>query len=106
MISLDELAADPVRLAALSPDDRSVVILRLATLLAGIAAAPVVVANQAPASDSVIGIKEASVVLGESVDHLYRTALKRGLAWKGDDGRLKFSRGRLARYIAARTAGH
>jgi excisionase family DNA binding protein len=102
--SLDELAADPVKVASLSPEAaRSVALRALVVLgaLASVSTAPISPARQSDDEDNLLTTEEAAQRLGVSQDWLYRRAAS--LPFTVRLGRaLRFSVRGLDRYIRLR----
>jgi hypothetical protein len=102
-ITLDALAADPSRIQSLPPHVQADLYLRASRLEAELRAffltAPRDHAMQAP-QDQALTLREAVDLLRVSRDSLYRRWRSLGFAFKDPlDGRIKFSRRGLERYV-------
>jgi predicted DNA-binding transcriptional regulator AlpA len=103
--SLDELAADPGKAAALPPEAARALTLRCLIVLAALATAAAPsngpCSPEAPAEDRLLDVEEAARRLAVSPDWLYRRATR--LPFTVRPGRtLRFSARGLERYLRQR----
>lgn len=101
--TLDELAADPTKAAALPPQARQTLALRAVAALAALAVAPApaIPSPEAPDQERLLDVGEAARRLGVSRDWLYRRASR--LPFTVRLGRaVRVSEAGLARYIRQR----
>lgn len=103
--TLDELADNPGKAAALPPEAARALTLRCAavlTALASVPAAPEGGGRVEPASgDRLLDVKEAAARLGASADYLYRHAKRLPFTVR-IGSRLRFSSAGIDRYIRQR----
>lgn len=104
--TLDALAADSSLLSSLSPPALSAVYGEVARLEAALRARLFLLTikhHQEKEADEVLTLREAAALLRTSVDALHRKWPRLGFAYKDPlDGRVKFSRRGLERYLTHR----
>lgn len=103
--TLDELADNPGKAAALPPEVARALTLRCAAVLAALASASAASngqgAAEAQTEDRLLDVKEAAERLGTSRDYLYRHAKRLPFTVRLGS-RVRFSSAGIARYIRAR----
>jgi len=98
-LSVDDLVANPARVADVRIDDLPALLIKLTTLTAAVAARLQSPPQGKPDDDRLLDVAEAAAMLGRSPDWLYRHAKTLPFS-RRLNGMVKFSRQGLQKYLA------